>query len=900
MKSLVFLIAIWIFSLVIGFAEERDAAGFTSLHTAAEKGRLDEVRKLIAEGANIENISEGGYTPLASASLNGHEEVVLELIRAGAKVNFTGKEEIHPPLFHAAQYARYDVVKILLENGANPNFRGFQGVTSLHVAVQHPQTAKRFMQQYEMPDYSPEIGPDGDRLKIVRLLIESGANVHAKNDFGSTPLHYLAINWDSPKAAELLLEQGADLENPGAGSTPLLCTIEHGQIKLAEFFLKEGADITSTAQSGSVLHWAIIVSRPEMVKLFIEHGADVNAIDMASQTPATMTTYKGQTDILRMLYEVDPEVIHHVPEYENAVPLLHSAARSGHLDMVQFLLDKGVKDSLSKAQGRTALHLASIGMSKLDWLKDVAVTKGLVLGQSWANIQQELDHVRLGNEHLEIVRLLIDNGSDINLRAKEDGASPLDYACNSARSDIVRLLIELGADYTTHDPVQGVLPIHRSADFGDAESVRFFIEKGVSPDALTKGGLTPMHFPTISRFASQKNLVEAIKVLEEAGADLDRYANSRVRTPMYCALLGDNLMVAEYLLQKGVNITSSNSVMGESVYEAAQQKANKPFVAVMSARLNMTPVQGLYSMIGNEDGIIAEIGEDRITVSDVIHFNGGPKTYFSKFRISDLKDPEKISAIMDMIHEKLIADAAAFVAVRLMSEHADQTGRSAKKFQLEQVKQNIIKSSGLSPYNYYINLPRNGWSIDKFDDVCEWLALAGFIESELIAELDPITDEEVENRYNETKSDYLNEAKIRLQLITVADQSTITSIQIQLKSGTGFSDLAKKYSTHETSVIGGDLGWLEVRDINKQFLQSLPELATGTVGSAVKIGNSYYLVYISESMESKPKPLEELVDLIRAELLVESRTPLITQFLKEISEGIEYTSHIDLFWEKVD
>jgi serine/threonine protein kinase len=100
---------------------------------ASEKGDVEEVKKLLKEGANLNARNIVGWTPLHLAVQNGHIEVVKLLIEKGANVN--AKDNIgDTPLHDAADKGHIEVVRLLLEHGADPNIKNYEGKTAMDLA----------------------------------------------------------------------------------------------------------------------------------------------------------------------------------------------------------------------------------------------------------------------------------------------------------------------------------------------------------------------------------------------------------------------------------------------------------------------------------------------------------------------------------------------------------------------------------------------------------------------------------------------------------------------------------------------------------------------------------------------------------------------------------------------
>ncbi len=105
-----------------------DRAGRTALHYAATDGELDTVRRLIAEGADVNAKEDAGWTPLHFAADQGDLDIVETLIAAGADVNAVN-DGGEGPLFKAVAVGGRGngpgVVSALLRAGADRNRKSF-------------------------------------------------------------------------------------------------------------------------------------------------------------------------------------------------------------------------------------------------------------------------------------------------------------------------------------------------------------------------------------------------------------------------------------------------------------------------------------------------------------------------------------------------------------------------------------------------------------------------------------------------------------------------------------------------------------------------------------------------------------------------------------------------------
>jgi len=111
-----------------GMVDERDRAGRTALHYAATDGKIEDVRRLLTEGADVNAREVKGWTPLHGAANQGNLEIVDILIAAGADVNALDDRGEGPLFIAAAVGGRGNgpgVVRALLDAGADRNRKSF-------------------------------------------------------------------------------------------------------------------------------------------------------------------------------------------------------------------------------------------------------------------------------------------------------------------------------------------------------------------------------------------------------------------------------------------------------------------------------------------------------------------------------------------------------------------------------------------------------------------------------------------------------------------------------------------------------------------------------------------------------------------------------------------------------
>lgn len=167
-------------------------------HAAAESGDLSKIRFLILDrGLHVDAEDNHAMTLLQVASRHGHLEIVRFLIDNGATVNAV-EIDSRSALHFATIRGHLSIVRFLLENKADVNLRKRLGLTPLHVVTQHSK-----------------------QTDLVRVLLDHGADIEAPDDRGDTPLDW-AITFGSGVMVQELLRQGAILRGRDAdGKRPM-------------------------------------------------------------------------------------------------------------------------------------------------------------------------------------------------------------------------------------------------------------------------------------------------------------------------------------------------------------------------------------------------------------------------------------------------------------------------------------------------------------------------------------------------------------------------------------------------------------------------------------------------------------------------------------------------------
>jgi len=237
-------------------------AGCCGLHIAAEKNYVDVVESLLKSGVDVNIRSEKQkLTPLISAACCGSLEAVKALLKASADIDAQSSTG-NTALMLAIDRGKIDVALTLIEAGANLEIKGQKGWTALHNAASggdkgYKEVAEALIKHNASVDALSETlltplheAAGKSLVDLVRLLVDAGADVNARDKFSNTPLRMCASNAQSfanletfKQSVQILLDAGADI-NSGTtiNTTSLHSVVKWGNIDAVKFMLEHGAD----------------------------------------------------------------------------------------------------------------------------------------------------------------------------------------------------------------------------------------------------------------------------------------------------------------------------------------------------------------------------------------------------------------------------------------------------------------------------------------------------------------------------------------------------------------------------------------------------------------------------------------------------------------------------------
>ncbi len=200
---------------------------------------------------------------------------------------------------------------------------------------------------------------------------------------------------------------------------------------------------------------------------------------------------------------------------------------------------------------------------------------------------------------VDITKMLIDNGADVNSASTRDNETPLHFAAETGKLETIKVLIERGANIDalcyqlTHSPLDRAVwssrgahkdvirylvtngakhsSIHVTAVLGDIEGVEEALKAGCDVNSRILSGDTPMYWAV--QGGDTANTM--IDFLISHGADVEGGASIESATPLYIAVANGNLTAVEVLLEHGANPNAEGAIGWKPLFVAQTHNYNE-------------------------------------------------------------------------------------------------------------------------------------------------------------------------------------------------------------------------------------------------------------------------------------------------------------------------------------
>jgi ankyrin repeat protein len=529
------------------------------------------------------------YWPLLCASRCGHVDVVRLLIQRGANVNLNHSGTA---LTKACQYKQLEVVKALLEYGADAECacalwwschtgfeEGVQVLLDAGVNVSYDD-GKNGNALWAVVT-GPENPYHGNAPRIVQMLLDAEVEVNYMGNHARSVLEE-AVYRGLKEVVQILLAAGVDVQQGDRSESALQIALPREDVEMIQMLLNAGACIDET---GGDLQRASHGGHVEVVQMILDVGADVNQVARGWETALQAASHGGHVELVHKLLKAGADVnqmggtyrnaltaaIHFQDKWGNSYIFWDRSTRNQVLAIVQTLLDAGaeVNQNLSGEYGN-ALHAAAErgNIEVVQILVDVGADVN-AYGGKWGSALQAAS----GMGHKEIVLLLLQAGADVNQQGGE-GGNAIQAAANHVQQDIVQILMDAGArinwNHTSHQEYYKFRGLHEAADseWERADMIQLLLDVGANINQKRESR-------TALEIASYWGYTENVQLLLQAGADVNQRCGPYYGSALQSASYRGYEEIVQMLLDAGANVCQRGGRFGSALGAAL---AHNPYI----------------------------------------------------------------------------------------------------------------------------------------------------------------------------------------------------------------------------------------------------------------------------------------------------------------------------------
>lgn len=434
---------------VVPAVDRQAEDGTTALMRATMAADVNQIKDLLAAGADASRRDRQGESPLSYAVTHDLGEVV-QVLRAAGVERLPGDKVIsHESIVHAASQGALGTILDLLDSGAPIDVTDADGDTALTASAVHPG--------------------------VVKVLAKRGADLSHRNGEGKTA-YMIAAASNRIRMMQALEEAGSPIDEPEEleGLTQMQAMLNAIKTKASDSATEDSDSDSEVEGDGDELLMACLTGDALTVSRQVAAGIDVNYQNDEGRTPLMMAVAGlGRGGMSRRRERDFEQIIDSLlaagaDPNRGAMPTLIVATTTGRVHLVNAMLRAG-----ADIDAATELPTDEEGGSMLATALFVALSSN--------------EHGSLMDERVALG--LLEAGPDLSF-SSDDGSMAIHCAAKSGMSTALRKILDLAPETIDVQDSEGSTPLMLAAATGQADAINALLERGANRELRDAKGRT--------------------------------------------------------------------------------------------------------------------------------------------------------------------------------------------------------------------------------------------------------------------------------------------------------------------------------------------------------------------------------------------------------------------------
>ncbi|XP_034952604.1 serine/threonine-protein phosphatase 6 regulatory ankyrin repeat subunit C-like [Chelonus insularis] len=406
-----------------------------------------------------------------------------------------------------------------------------------------------------------------DDLDIVNMLLDKGANIHAKDKYSQKPLH-IAIQNNKTEAALLLIRKGAlvkkDLKQL------LLTAIQNNNHTIFEMLINQRMQCNPSDDISSLIDDAIFHGNPKIIKHILPHCQFLESTNKYIPKRLVIKSDLQCKESVQLLLNSN-FIIH--PDCQHDTDFIYAAAENGHQTIVLQLLRFGI--DVNMVNSKTRLNLLTIACLN----KHHEIVEHLLLHGAQVNEIVPANYLTMNNG-LNFFKIICDFNHFLLLNGVEYSLNDISClhiaVCNSDQV-MTEMLLKSGAKIA-NDPECFFITC-LAAQIGSESLVRVFLNHGLKVNFTDIQGKILLHSCIYANNGRKDSSYDVVNFILKKGANFHLHAPGN--TFVFDALNNGHRRIAQLFLQYEPDISYVSPNGDTALHIAIESQFNAEFIITL-------------------------------------------------------------------------------------------------------------------------------------------------------------------------------------------------------------------------------------------------------------------------------------------------------------------------------